>query len=253
MEKVVASLKNQTLKHFEIVVADDGSGAEISACIKRFSQWFSVPIKHVWHEDKGFRKTIIANKAVCEALSGYLVFIDGDCVLHHRFLESHFRHRRIRTAQAGRRVMLDKEITERLTNDDIASRRIERPFFWWRHCAPQDRKHGLFLPGLLWIENMLKKNYSFYGSNFSVFKDDLLAVNGYDERIIGRGIEDDNLRERLKLNGIAVRSVTREALQYHLYHSSGPVPHAPQAIQEFCYPKKAWADEGIQKSEKSER
>jgi glycosyltransferase involved in cell wall biosynthesis len=249
LEKVLLSLQNQTMKGFETIIADDGSGPEIFEVIKRFAPLFSFPVRRLWHEDKGFRKTVIANKAVSAATAKYLVFIDGDCVLHHRFLESHFRHRRNRTVLAGRRVMLDREITEQLTNDNVASRRIERPGFWWRHCAKTDRKHGLFVPGLFGIENMLKKNYSFYGSNFSIFREDILEVNGYDERIIGRGIEDDNLRERLKLNGIAIRSVTREALQYHLYHSSDPVPHTPETIQEFCFPEKAWADEGLRRQQ----
>jgi glycosyltransferase involved in cell wall biosynthesis len=247
LEKVFLSLQNQTLRDFEIVVADDGSGPEIQEVIGRYEPLFSHSVRHVWHEDKGFRKTVIANKAIREASASYLVFIDGDCVLHHRFLERHFRHRKDHAVLAGRRVMLDKDITERLTNDDISSRKIECPGLWWQHCPPADRKHGLFVPCLFHIENMLKKKYSFYGSNFSIFKKDLLGVNGYDEQIIGRGIEDDNLRERLKLNSIAIRSVTREALQYHLYHSSNPVPHSAQAIQEFCYPKKAWADEGLRK------
>jgi glycosyltransferase involved in cell wall biosynthesis len=252
LEKIFLSLQNQTMKNFEIVVADDGSGPEISDVITRYAPSFPLPIRHVRHDNKGFRKTVIANKAVTAASAEYLVFIDGDCVLHHRFLESHFRHRRMRTVLAGRRVMLDKGITDRLTNEDVASRRIERPWFWWRHCLrPSDRKHGLFVPGLFFAEHVLKKNYSFYGSNFSVFKKDYLAVNGYDERIIGRGIEDDNLRERLKLSGVTIRSVTREALQYHLYHLSSPVPHDPQTIREFCYPEKAWVDEGLrQKSGK---
>jgi glycosyltransferase involved in cell wall biosynthesis len=250
LEKVLLSLQNQTLKDFEIVVSDDGSGPEIREVIDRYAPLFSFPIRHVWHEDKGFRKTVIANKAIGEACAPYLVFIDGDCVLHHRFLESHFRHRKEHTVLAGRRVMLDKDITDRLTKEDIVTGRIERPGVWWRHClAAADRKHGLFVPGLFGIENLIKKNYSFYGSNFSAFKKDLVAVNGYDQRIIGRGIEDDNLRERLKLNNITIRSVTREALQYHLYHSSNPVPHSTEAIQEFCYPKKAWADEGLRRQE----
>jgi glycosyltransferase involved in cell wall biosynthesis len=249
LEKILLSLQNQTMKDFEIVIADDGSGPEISDLIQRYGPSFSIPIRHVWHEDCGFRKTVIANRAVSAAQSRYLVFIDGDCVLHHRFLESHFRHRRPGTALAGRRVMLDRDITGRLTNDDIASRRIERPWFWWRHCASGDRKHGLSVPGLFWVENTLKRRYSMYGSNFSVFKEEYAAVNGYDENIIGRGIEDDNLRERLKLNGVKIRTITREAVQFHLYHEYDPVPHSRDVIKEFCFPKKAWTESGIVKAQ----
>jgi glycosyltransferase involved in cell wall biosynthesis len=249
LEKIFLSLHNQTMQNFETIIADDGSGPEVSDVVNSYAPSFPAAVLHVRHDHTGFRKTVIANKAVSAAKADYLVFIDGDCLLHHRFLERHFRHRQKRTVLAGRRVMLDRDISERLTNEDVASRRIERPWFWWRHCLrPSDVKHGLFVPGLFHVENMLKKKYSFYGSNFSMYKEDYRAVNGYDERIIGRGIEDDNLRERLKLSGVIVRSITREAIQYHLYHESDPVPHTGEAINEFCFPKKAWADEGIVKT-----
>jgi glycosyltransferase involved in cell wall biosynthesis len=245
LEKVFLSLVNQTLAGFETVVADDGSGPGVAECIKRYSSRFARPVRHVWHTHDGFRKTAIVNKAVRESLAGYLVFIDGDCILHHRFLESHYRHRARRTALGGRRVMLDREISDRLTNDDVASRRIERPRFWWNHCDAADRKHGFYAPGLFALSNLGKKGYSFYGSNYSLYKEDFCAVNGYDESIVGRGVEDDNLRERLKLNGVTIKSVTREALQYHLFHESAPVPHSREVINAWCFPKQAWATKGI--------
>jgi glycosyltransferase involved in cell wall biosynthesis len=245
LEKVFLSLASQTFSDFETVIADDGSEPGVAECIKRFSPRFAWPVRHEWHPHNGFRKTAIVNKAVAEALAGYLVFIDGDCILHHRFLEGHYCHRARRTALGGRRVMLDKAITGRLTNEDISSRRIERPWFWWNHCDPADRKHGFYAPGLFALSNLGKKGYSFYGSNYSLYKEDFCAVNGYDESIVGRGIEDDNLRERLKLNGIAVKSVTREALQYHQFHESAPVSHSKEVINTWCFPKQAWAEKGL--------
>ncbi|HUI92890.1 MAG TPA: glycosyltransferase [Chitinivibrionales bacterium] len=245
LEKVFLSLVNQTFSNFEILVADDGSGPEIAECIARYARKFVRPVRHVRHGHDGFRKTVIANKAAGAATAEYLVFIDGDCVLHKKFLQSHFRHRARRTALGGRRVMLDKWITETMTNEDVSTGRFEKPWFWWNHCERGDRKHGLHVPGLFALSNLGKKGYSFYGSNYSLYKEDFCAVNGYDESIVGRGIEDDNLRERLKLNGVAVRSVTREAVQFHLFHESAPVPHSKEAIDKYCFPQQAWADKGI--------
>ncbi len=245
LEKVFLSLLNQTFTRFEIVVADDGSGREIADCIARYSPRFTRPVRHRWHCHNGFRKTIIVNAAVRQASAQYLVFIDGDCILHRRFLAGHYRHRAPRTALGGRRIMLDKNITRKLTNNDVSSGRIERPWFWWNHCAPGDRKHGFFVPLSFRLSNLRKRGYSLFGSNFSLFREDFYSVNGYDESIIGRGIEDDNLRERLKLNRVAIRSVTREALQYHLYHETSPVPHSTQAARAYCFPRDAWAAEGI--------
>ena len=56
LEKVLISLTNQTFKDFEAVIADDGSGPEIPAIIKRFENAFSFPLQHIWQEDRGFQK-----------------------------------------------------------------------------------------------------------------------------------------------------------------------------------------------------
>ena len=62
----------------EIIIADDGSGEETRMLIERYKKL--LPIKHVWHEDDGFRKTVILNKAIVAATADYLVFTDQDCV-----------------------------------------------------------------------------------------------------------------------------------------------------------------------------
>ena len=158
--------------------------------VKRYVDHFAHPIQHVWHEDDGFRKTIIVNKAVTQAAAPYLVFIDGDCILHHRFLERHYKRRRPRQVLSGRRVMFDKALTERVSLDDVRSRRVERIAYWWKHAGKIDRWHGLYLPFLHGMRNTGRRDYQILGSNYSVHKEDFLAINGYDERIIGRGLED---------------------------------------------------------------
>ena len=87
LEKIFISLQSQTFTDFEIIVADDGSGESIIKCIEKYAPSFKRSVKHVHHEHKGFRKTIIINKAVTQSEGEYLLFIDGDCILHHRFIE----------------------------------------------------------------------------------------------------------------------------------------------------------------------
>ncbi|MBN1757842.1 MAG: glycosyltransferase [Chitinispirillaceae bacterium] len=245
LEKVFLSCANQTFRDFEIVVADDGSDNQIADVILNYRAVLPMPIRHVWHEDSGFRKTVIANEAVARASGEYLLFIDGDSVLHHRFVERHHRHRRKGTVLAGRRVMLTAEVTAALTNDDIRSRRIERPGFWWNGCLRRQRKHGFYIPGSFAIENTFKKRYWIIGANFSMFKENFAAINGYDETITGRGGEDINLTERVRLAEMPIRTITREALQYHLFHRSDPVPHDDAAFERLRNPAAAWAEQGL--------
>jgi glycosyltransferase involved in cell wall biosynthesis len=247
LEKILVSLQNQSFHDFEIVLADDGSGPEIAELVKRHSSRFLYPVRHVRHEHQGFRKTVIVNKAVRESTGAYLIFVDGDCVLHHRFIERHFANRRMKRILCGRRVMLDRPLTQSLTVEDVASKRIEKPSVWWRHCKKRDRKHGIFVPFSCTIENVFRTRYAILGCNFSLFRNDFLRVNGYDERIIGRGKEDNNLCARLGLKGLAMKTIVREAIQYHLHHEFDPVPHSEEAAREFCFPTDAWGEQGISK------
>jgi glycosyltransferase involved in cell wall biosynthesis len=250
LEKIFESLLNQTLKDFEIVIADDGSGAPVAELVKQWNGKFMYPVVHVWQEHKGFRKTVIANRAAILARSDYLCFIDGDCVLHHRFLEDHLRTRKVGTVLSGRRVMLNEDLTGRLSRIDVQSRRIEKPSFWLKHVQTSSIKHGLRLPAVASIEDTWKraKNYCILGSNFSVFKGDFYRVNGYEEAITGRGLEDNNLSNRFKRAGIRIRTVARRAIQYHLFHSSDPVPHGKDVIDRWGTPEAFRAEKGIIKS-----
>jgi glycosyltransferase involved in cell wall biosynthesis len=250
LEKVFTSLLNQTLQDFEIVIADDGSGPQIADLVSQWGGRFSYPIAHVWQEHKGFRKTVIANRSVVRSRSDYLCFIDGDCIMHHRFIEDHFKTRRVGTVLSGRRIMLDEEMTATSTPSDVQTRRIEKPSFWLGHVHLSNLKHGLRLPAVASIEDAWKKsrNYCILGSNFSVHKGDFYRVNGYEEAIAGRGLEDNNLSNRFKRAGIRIRTVARKAIQYHLFHSFDPVPHSKEAIARWGTPGEFWAEKGIVKS-----
>jgi glycosyltransferase involved in cell wall biosynthesis len=250
LEMVLLSCLNQTFREFEILIADDGSGDEIRSLLERFRGKFSYPIVHCWHEDDGFRKTIIVNKSVLRAQAEYIIFIDGDCILHHKFLESHWKYKKSNTILSGRRVRLGEKITGELTSDDIRSRKIEKVSFWVKKCITKDVKHGIYLPLFYYLENCFRvKSWRILGCNFSMFKADFLSINGYDQRIIGRGMEDSNLNERALLKGIIIRSVVREALQYHLFHKFDPIPHSKEAIKEFCNPGNSWTAFGIVKKD----
>lgn len=244
---VLTSLLGQSLANFETIVADDGSGPAIAAVVAGFQGRLRHPILHVRHDDDGFRKTIIVNRAVTHARAPLLVFIDGDCVLHHRFLERHHRRRRAGLALSGRRVMFDRSLTERLTVDDVATRRIESIPFWWKHAGRIDRWNGFYLPALHRARNLRRGDYELVGSNFSVHRDDFYRVNGYDERIIGRGLEDNNLRARFLNTGIAVGTITREALQYHLFHTADPMPHSREFIAKYRWIGEGRTPHGIEK------
>ncbi|MGD9201152.1 MAG: glycosyltransferase [Chitinispirillia bacterium] len=247
LEKIFLSLANQTVKDFEIIVSEDGSNREIKKVVNGCLNAFSYPVKHAWHEDKGFRKTVIANKAVLLSDSDYLIFIDGDCVLHSRFIESHLKRRHKDHVLAGRRVKLNREITGRITNKDIIQKRIENPDFWKNHCKKSTVKYGRYNTIQYHIRNIIPKRFEFIGCNFSLHKSDFINVNGYDERIITRGLEDNNLCSRLIKDGKKIRYLCREAIQYHFSHTFKNVIYSRETVKKFTS-YEPWTPYGIRKN-----
>ncbi len=251
LEKVLLSLSRQSEKEFEIIVADDGSGDEIKEMIAKYnslsSSQFAYPIKHAWHEDDGFRKTIIANSAVMMSDSEYLIFIDGDCILHHKFVERHIVRAKVNHVQTGRRVMLSDEASKKMTNEDISSGLIESPSYWKRSMDVREAntKYGYYKPLFYKFFNLTHSGYRIIGCNFSIHKTDFMAINGYDQRVIGRGLEDTNLNNRLIMVGTRVDYIAQEAIQYHLHHSFEPIPHSDEVVDQFTNPANAWSETGM--------
>ena len=126
---VFASIERQTFKEFEVIIADDGSREEVVNEVKQMQKSASFPTKYVWHEDMGFRKNKILNKAVVQAESPYLIFIDGDCVLHRDFIREHYNHRAKQVCLTGRRVLLSEKFTELLSSDKVRHGYLERHFW----------------------------------------------------------------------------------------------------------------------------
>ena len=74
------------------LIADDGSNQETSDLIKQLQKEVFYPIVHVWHEDNGFQKCEILNKAILQVATEYIIFSDGDCIPHPEFIAEHVKH-----------------------------------------------------------------------------------------------------------------------------------------------------------------
>src|SRR5690606_11434645 len=78
LELVLWGYSVQTHRDFEIVIADDGSTQATAEMLERMRVATGLDIKHVWHEDEGFRKCRILNLALVQATGDYTIFSDGD-------------------------------------------------------------------------------------------------------------------------------------------------------------------------------
>ena len=114
LDLILQSLAQQTYSNFEVIIAEDGEDHSMKACFEHSMHTYRFPIRHVKHEDRGFRKIIIGNEAVRFARGEYVVFIDGDCVLHPRFIEEYHKAMKPGGFYFGRRVLLGPKTTSNL-------------------------------------------------------------------------------------------------------------------------------------------
>ncbi|HLX12037.1 MAG TPA: glycosyltransferase [Bacteroidota bacterium] len=228
LEFVFAGLQRQTFHDFEVIIADDGSGSEISNLIERYRPTSQFPIRHVWQEDKGFRKNAILNAAVRASETDYLVFIDGDCLPHKKFLDDHRRRRADRTVLCGRRVNLSKEITEKISVERIATGKHEslNPVLLLDGLMARSSnlEDGLRIGNDV-LRTLIPRNKArILGCNFSVEKSLLEEINGFNEEYQAPGIgEDTDIAFRLSLVGAKFNSLRYLAVLYHLYHPATKV------------------------------
>lgn len=78
----IESIGRQTLVPFEVIIADDGSTDDTRTLIERMRKDFPCPIVHAWQEDLGFRAAEVRNNALRLCKGDYVVFIDGDIIIH---------------------------------------------------------------------------------------------------------------------------------------------------------------------------
>lgn len=223
LKLVLAGFESQTNKDFELIIADDGSSENVVKEIEDISKNYSFHIKHIWQEDKGFRKNRILNQAVLASNTNYLIFIDGDCIPHSLFVEEHIKSKIASTCLTGRRVNLSEKITRQLNEDKIKNRFLEKNTLLLVKDGlfgnSFDIEKGFYFKNKFLRNYFNKKNRGLLGCNFSIHKEDLLRINGFDERYEAPSIgEDSDIQFRLELIGVKIKSLNNIAVQYHLYH-----------------------------------
>ncbi len=260
LRKVLETINLQTFNNLEVVIADDGSRPEIVEEIHRLQKEYQFPIIHVWHEDNGWQKNKILNKAVLAAHSDYLIFVDGDCLLERHFVEEHFATRRKGEVVTGRRVLLTPNTTQNLLHKTITKHSFGCKLFFsllfetlFSHQTTK-MEQMLRLPA--WLRKIFVKERERFilGCNFSLYKDDLLSVNGFDERFEYPGYgEDIDLYFRLSRKGIPAMSRKCQLVQFHCYHKHFDTNYAPnQALmQENTDNNITYTPFGIARNEKN--
>jgi len=213
LKAIFNALIFQTDKYFEVIVSEDDNSFETIELIKRYSS--KLNIKHISHQDKGFRKNIVLNKSIVASTNEGLVFIDGDCIPNKHFVYQYKKNIEKGTFLIGRRVMLSKKISDKILSSNGFFRINLLKLFLFGAKVLED---GVYLP---FIDTKVSKR-GLCGCNWAVCKSDILAVNGFDEEYLNPGVgEDVDIEWRLLENACKQKSIRNKAIVYHLYHERG--------------------------------
>lgn len=209
LRAVLATVRAQTRPPDEVIVADDGSGPETAAVVHEFAD---LPLAHVWHPDEGFRLAEIRNKAIAAAASDYVVSLDGDMLLHPAFVADHLAFARRGSFVQGSRIPLAQRLSVRLL---AAPGTVPR---WWQ-AGLRRRWKQWRLPWVARCGGWRSRDAaSVRGCHQAFWREDLLAVNGFNQAIKGWGREDNELAARLIHRGILRRNLRQAAIAWHLWH-----------------------------------
>ena len=217
---VLHGLLLQSDRHFEVIVADDGSLAKHRQLIVGSDVAKSLRVVHVWHPDIGFTAARIRNRGVAAASSGYVVFLDGDCVPDVDFIAQHKALAQAGCFVNGSRVLLSPELTQRVLDgtEQICGR---SKLFWIKQRA---LGHASKLTHLLRLSDGVRRvgpEFSWKGirsCNMGVWKADFERVDGFDESFIGWGHEDADFVLRLHHCGVMRKNGFCATEVFHLWH-----------------------------------
>ncbi len=217
---VVEALFAQSDKHFDIIIADDGSTAETELCVQALAARSPVRLQHIWQPDQGFRLAMARNRGTLAASGDYLVFLDGDCIPQRDFIAQHRKLAQKGYLVTGSRILLSEALTAR-----VLAERIDLP------NASALAKFGYRLGGhmnkvlqlLLRLPDIGRATRRFSwrrikGCNLGMWRADLETINGFDEGFCGWGHEDADLVVRMFNAGIMRKDGAFATEVFHLWH-----------------------------------
>lgn len=220
LDAVLRALANQSDRNFEIVVADDGSRPATAQVVARWRPRLALPLKHVWHEHRGFRGGEIRNRGIRASSGDICIFLDGDCLAGADFVATHRRLRETGWFVTGNRILLSRGLTE-----TILSKGFPAETWSFARMLRQRLTGGVnrLMPTLNLPLGPLRKlqRRQWQGAqtcNLAVARSDLDRIDGFDCAYTGWGLEDSDLVVRLLHAGVQRKDGRFATGVLHLWH-----------------------------------
>jgi glycosyltransferase involved in cell wall biosynthesis len=234
LSRVLRGLADQALPPHQIIIADDGSTESTASVIEAWKTELK-NLEHCWQADRGFRKTRILNAAILRVNCDIVIFLDGDCVPFPSFIADHLRHAEPGAVLVGGRILTSPGFKKKLVEG--ADDSLPNDFSYWLLrflLGDVDRVSSLLrVPGRFWRFYASRDWRLLRGCNFSVSREALIKVNGFDESYRGWGFEDSDIGVRLINLGMRIKSLRFAAPVLHLWHPEEPRDRAAINTEEL--------------------
>ncbi|MBW1858975.1 MAG: glycosyltransferase family 2 protein [Deltaproteobacteria bacterium] len=214
LARVLQGLQNQTRPANEVIVADDGSGQETGQTVREFVPQFPCPLIHEWQDDLGFRAARIRNQALRKSSGDYIILLDGDCIPSEHFIEDHLILLEKGFFFQGKRILVSQKLSETFTHEDAnCPWKLLKSFFGGNIG---NGHHIIRVP--IFPAYSTTKLSGIRSCNMGFFREDIFAVNGFNEDFVGWGREDSELAVRFYQYGLRRKEHPFMAICFHLWH-----------------------------------
>jgi glycosyltransferase involved in cell wall biosynthesis len=233
--RVLESVKAQEDLVFEVLICDDGSSPiHVNRIQGYLSANFSIPFDYVWHPDLGWRLSAIRNLGISRATGDFIIFVDGDCILHPLFVCDYLDCLKKREFVIGQRVHIKKDyraIRFSGSRSDRLRFLIQHRFCKSRFAFRNPFEQGATISNLKHLTSPLPVSGIGLGCNHGFWKSDAMAIAGFDETFSSWGPEDSDFAFRMINSGVSLRILKRRCLVYHLDHGNTSAFAAPEPLR----------------------
>ena len=246
---VLEAYLRQSDSDFSLALADDGSGPGVERLAREFADR-GLSIRHLWHEDNGFRKARILNRVIGSSEADYVILSDGDCIPCHHFVRDHVEWAEAGRFVCGRRVLLGEEFTSAILDRTAKPARLEDPVrLLLGEARGQLRRAWVGVRQPRSVSRLLsRKRRGMWGCNTAVWVRDIVQINGFNNAFEGWGYEDIDFERRLLAAGLRPKALRGRGAVFHLYHPNNSRPFNEQLYAAEIVRSRVEAATGLRES-----
>ena len=220
LKYLIYCLKRQTSQVDELIISDDGSSVDVINFLKEEIKELKCSVKYVWQEDLGFRLSRARNNGAKISESEVLIFFDQDVIFAFNFIEVVRKNIKKGYFLPFKLYWMNEEERKNFNDDNFEYSKLKL-----REEELKKIKKQIIasrIKNIKYYLGLKDRGSNIVGAAFSLYKDDYIKINGFDEEYRGWGKEDDDISWRLYKAGLKLKHISLKYPIIHLWHYSDP-------------------------------